>query len=101
MALAHQKQLKYSKKFTAKDWVDNQIVIIPSGSPTGGQLGPHRLPTSFLVETTVYKYLSGTTLKEVGLDILQLFDGKIVVKKAALIPDFDGIVSIKASRYEQ
>ena len=101
MALARARRPQYVKKFTRSDWVNNKIEIIPTGVPVSGQLGPHELPISDFYETAVYKQMvNGSFLEWVGTHISQHLNGKVIVIKAPRAENFDGVIMIKASRYE-
>lgn len=101
MAIARARPLKYVKRFTSGDWINNSIEIIRTGIPVSGQLGPHYLPPTYLFETEVYKQKNaGAHLEEVWVASQQLLDGRVVLRKAPLAPCFDGVILIRANRYD-
>ena len=83
--------------FNASDWVNNTLTILQSGVPMNpGEIGPHNFPPTLVYDTVVYKYLSPTQSKEVGLTIVQdRVTGNILIAKAAVIATFTGIALIQ------
>jgi hypothetical protein len=100
VARSRRQQPLYVKSFVIADWDENTLTVIPTGIPTGKQLGPHQLAPTAFFETTVYQQKnSGAFLKEVGVSIKQYVDGSVIITKAPLAPVFDGVLLIRANKY--
>lgn len=96
MALARLKSVEKRISFLARDWTNDSIVVIPSGIPTQGQIGPHNLPIPRFYETSVYKAESNIT-KETGVTIRHNMNtGTITIIKASKMVSYDGVIFIKA-----
>lgn len=101
MAIARLRTTKFAKKFYSHDWLDDKIIIIPTGVPSVGQLGPHNFPIDYLYDTQVFKfYPINGIYKEIGISISQQPDGTIVIRKTSLTDDFEGIVTVASYYYD-
>jgi len=80
--------------FFAADWVNNEIVVIPTGVPGLGQIGPHTLPVvGYEYVVTSFKDVGVNLRKPVGLNTLINFaTGYVTLSKAPIVTPFDGIV---------
>lgn len=80
--------------FATSDWLDNQLIVIPTGSPGAGEVGPHLLPVNgrqYVVNH--FKTISADERRPVDMDTFINFNtGFVAVKKSPVIPDFDGLL---------
>lgn len=85
--------------FEASDWVNNKIVIIPSGTPIAGQIGPHNQTNSCM---SIQKYeklniLGKNTFKEVDFEVfIEENTYNITMYKSSKTSPFAGKVKIDA-----
>ena len=84
--------------FTVADWLAgssvNEIVVIPSGTPGAGEVGPHTQPIGRAYGMSVFKDDLPLTI---GVDIelkISLATGEITLIKAPLADPFDGRIII-------
>jgi len=82
--------------FTAGDWNEHTLEIIPTGVPVIGQIGPHQLPVSGKqYDVAPFKILSVDDRRPIDLDtFVNISTGVISLKKAPAIPDFAGLVML-------
>jgi len=83
-----------SLSFSASDWVLNSITVIPSGTPTAGQIGPHGISSGKVLFSRVQSK-NGTSYKEVFLEVE--YDSSIntiTLTKDGSYPAFDGEILI-------
>lgn len=80
--------------FFAADWVNNEIVVIPTGVPGLGQIGPHTLPVAgYEYVVTSFKDVGVNLRKPIGLNTLINFvTGYVTLNKSPIVTPFDGIV---------
>lgn len=101
MAVARLRTTKFVKKFYSSTWLDDEIVIIPTGVPSEGQLGPHEFPIDYIYEINVFKfYPINGIYKEIGIHTSQKPDGTIIIRKTSLTEDFEGIVAVSSHYYD-
>lgn len=101
MAIARLRTTKYAKKFYSHTWLDDKIIIIPTGVPSLGELPPHEFPIDYIYEVEVLKYYPINGIyKQVGIHTSQQPDGRIIIRKTSLTEDFEGIVTVTANFYD-
>ena len=85
--------------FIAQDWRgQHDLYVIPVGSPSLGQIGPHGLPAG-TYNTSVYRYIGSGIVREVGVTIIvDRITGLITMWKAARVPAFSGRIVINYAR---
>jgi len=85
--------------FAALDWVNNQIVIIPTGVPGLGQVGPHLLPVignQFVVNH--FQTIDASHRRNIDMaDIINITSGFITVFKAPAASPFSGVFVVSVS----
>jgi hypothetical protein len=80
--------------FTASDWSNDRITVIPLGVPAHGEVGPHIIPPRYIMSSVMA--LDGSYSREIGLDII--FDyttGRINIFKTSLVKPFAGVVELR------
>lgn len=96
--MAVSNRLKSEKRipFYASDWVNNTIVVIKTGVPIQGQIGPHKFGVGDRYETSVYKE-TATYTKETEVTVIQdKVSGNVNIKKAGLAPNYNGFIFIRS-----
>ena len=80
--------------FTTHDWNQNRLTVIPTGTCSLGQIGPHYLPPGTYT-VTVHQLTGINQYTEVGVDYIQISTtGLIHIFKTAIVPRFNGKVQV-------
>jgi hypothetical protein len=84
-----------SINFSTSDWNGgNSILVIASGTPGSGQIGPHNIPAGNVLYTKV-QLKSGSEYTEVFLDTeYDSVTNTILITKTSNYPVFDGAILV-------
>ena len=86
-------------EFDITDWNDNKIIVLATGIPNIGEVGPHG-QTNTCMMIQVYKSIGVPSIgsfKEVLLDIIiDSSTRDVILRKSALAPKFSGKVILDA-----
>jgi hypothetical protein len=82
--------------FADSDWVNDQIMVIPTGAPAAGQVGPHLLPVvgrQFVINP--FRNIDVSDRRPVDMSTYVDFTtGFITILKAPVVPAFSGVLVI-------
>ena len=84
--------------FEAKDWINNKIRVLATGTPTiPGEIGPHNFTSAVCLEVHIRKKISTNIYKEIKLNVqIDSTTKDVYLRKAPLGKDFTGKVLIDA-----
>jgi len=85
--------------FSSADWVNDKLLVIPTGIPGPGQVGPHLLPVlgrQFVVNH--FQTIDVNNRRPVDMaDVINITTGFITVYKAPIVSPFSGVLVVSVA----